>query len=76
MGTEGAEETNLPKPAAPARRELYGAGYIRLEDLTKVTETEIVVRGEWRRLVLTNPELDIAAGEADRRAYLDSRRPS
>ena len=33
----GTEETNLPKLAAPARRALHGAGYTRLEDLTKVT---------------------------------------
>ena len=37
MGTEGTEETNLPKLAAPARRALQGAGYTRLEDLTTVT---------------------------------------
>jgi hypothetical protein len=38
----GTGETNLPKLAAPARRALQGAGYIRLEDLTKVTESEIM----------------------------------
>jgi predicted Fe-Mo cluster-binding NifX family protein len=38
----GAEETNLPKLAAPARRALCGAGYNRLEDLTKVTESEVM----------------------------------
>jgi DNA-directed RNA polymerase alpha subunit len=42
MGTEGTEETDLPKLAAPARRALHGAGYIHLEDLTKVTESEIM----------------------------------
>jgi hypothetical protein len=38
----GTEETNLPKLAAPARRALHGAGYTRLEDLTKVTESEVM----------------------------------
>ena len=38
----GTEETNLPKLAAPARRALQGAGYTRLEDLTKVTESEVI----------------------------------
>ena len=38
----GTEETNLPKLAAPARRALQGAGYTRLEDLTKVTESEVM----------------------------------
>jgi hypothetical protein len=42
MGTEDSEATNLPKLAAPARRALHGAGYTRLEDLTKVTESEIM----------------------------------
>jgi hypothetical protein len=36
------EETNLPKLAAPARRALNGAGYTRLEDLTKVTESDVM----------------------------------
>jgi hypothetical protein len=39
MGTDG---TDLPKLAAPARRALAGAGYIRLEDLTQVTEAEVM----------------------------------
>jgi DNA-directed RNA polymerase alpha subunit len=39
MGTEG---TDLPKLAAPARRALAGAGYTRLEDLTQVTEAEVM----------------------------------
>jgi hypothetical protein len=39
MGTEG---TDLPKLAAPARRALIGAGYTRLEHLTKVKESEIM----------------------------------
>ena len=30
------------KLAAPARRALEGAGYTRLEDLTKVTESEVM----------------------------------
>jgi hypothetical protein len=38
----GTEETNLPKLAAPARRALHGAGYTRLEDLTTVTESEVM----------------------------------
>jgi hypothetical protein len=38
----GTEETNLPKLAAPARRALQGAGYTRLEDLTKVTESDVM----------------------------------
>ena len=40
--TIGTEETNLPKLAAPARRALQGAGYTRLEDLTKLTESEVM----------------------------------
>jgi hypothetical protein len=39
MGTEG---TDLPKLAAPARRALAGAGYTHLEDLTQVTEAEVM----------------------------------
>jgi hypothetical protein len=39
MGTEG---TDLPKLAAPARRALAAAGYARLEDLTQVTEAEVM----------------------------------
>jgi hypothetical protein len=38
----GPEEPNLPKLPAPARRALHGAGYARLEDLTKVTESEVL----------------------------------
>ena len=38
----GTEETNLPKLAAPARRALHGACYTGLEDLTKVTESEVM----------------------------------
>jgi hypothetical protein len=34
-------ESDLPKLAAPARRALDGAGYFRLEQLTKVTEAEL-----------------------------------
>jgi hypothetical protein len=37
-----SEATDLPKLAAPARRALAGAGYTRLEDLTKVTESEVM----------------------------------
>jgi hypothetical protein len=39
MGTEG---TDLPKLAAPARRALIGAGYTRLEDLTKVKASDVM----------------------------------
>lgn len=39
MGTEG---TGLPKLSAPARRALIGAGYTRLEQLTEVTESEVI----------------------------------
>jgi hypothetical protein len=38
----GTEATNLPKLAAPAPRALQGAGYTRLEDLTKVTEADVM----------------------------------
>jgi len=38
----GTEASNLPKLAAPARRALHGAGYTRLEDLTKVTESDVM----------------------------------
>jgi hypothetical protein len=37
-----AEETNLPKLAAPARRALLGAGYTRIEHLTEVRESEVM----------------------------------
>ncbi|MFZ0548979.1 MAG: hypothetical protein WAM60_26265 [Candidatus Promineifilaceae bacterium] len=35
-------ESNLPKLAAPARRALAAAGYVRLEQFTTVTEAEIL----------------------------------
>src|SRR5260370_42072667 len=35
------QESDLPKLPAPARRALAGAGYLRLEQLSKVSETEI-----------------------------------
>ena len=38
----GTEETDLPKLAAPARRALIGAGYTRLEHLTRVEESEVM----------------------------------
>jgi hypothetical protein len=38
----GSEASDLPKLAAPARRALASAGYIRLEDLTKATESEVM----------------------------------
>jgi hypothetical protein len=37
-----AGATDLPKLGAPARRALVGAGYTRLEQLTKVTESEVM----------------------------------
>ena len=42
MGTEETEETNLPN--WPLRRDgrYMGAGYTRLEDLTKVTESDVM----------------------------------
>jgi hypothetical protein len=38
----GAGQTDLPKLAAPARRALLGAGYTRLEQLTEVSESEVM----------------------------------
>jgi hypothetical protein len=38
----GSEASDLPRLAAPARRALAGAGYTRLEDLTKATESEVM----------------------------------
>jgi len=38
----GAEATDLPKLAAPARRALLGAGYTRLEHLTRVKESDVM----------------------------------
>jgi len=38
----GAEATDLPKLAAPARRALLGAGYTRLEHLTEVQESDVM----------------------------------
>ena len=38
----GAEATDLPKLAAPARRALLGAGYTRLEHLTEVKESDVM----------------------------------
>jgi DNA-directed RNA polymerase alpha subunit len=36
------QESDLPmKLSAPARRALVGAGYVRLEQLTRVSETEL-----------------------------------
>jgi hypothetical protein len=40
MGNEG--DTNLPKLAAPARRALTSAGYVRLEQLASVKETDLM----------------------------------
>ena len=37
----GAEATDLPKLAAPARRALLAAGYTSLTDLTEVSESEV-----------------------------------
>jgi hypothetical protein len=36
------EQSDLPKLAAPARRALLGAGYTRLEQLTEVSESEVM----------------------------------
>jgi hypothetical protein len=38
----GTEATDLPKLSAPARRALIGAGYSRLEHLTKAKESDIL----------------------------------
>jgi predicted Fe-Mo cluster-binding NifX family protein len=38
----GNQESDWPKLAAPARRALAGAGYERLEQLTAVTEAELL----------------------------------
>jgi ERCC4-type nuclease len=38
----GAEATDLPKLAAPARRALPAAGYTSLTDLTEVSESEVM----------------------------------
>jgi hypothetical protein len=38
----GTEAIDLPKLSAPARRALAGAGYTRLEHLTKAKESEIL----------------------------------
>ena len=40
--TMEAEATDLPKLPAPARRALLGAGYARLEQLTEVSESEVM----------------------------------
>jgi DNA-directed RNA polymerase alpha subunit len=37
-----SDPTDLPKLAAPARRALLAAGYTRLEQLTEVTEAEVM----------------------------------
>jgi DNA integrity scanning protein DisA with diadenylate cyclase activity len=37
----GADATDLPKLAAPARRALLAAGYRRLEDLIEVSESDV-----------------------------------
>jgi hypothetical protein len=37
-----AQESDLPKLAAPARRALLAAGYTRLEQLTEVKESEVM----------------------------------
>jgi hypothetical protein len=38
----GIEASDLPKLSAPARRALIGAGYTRLEHLTKAKESDIL----------------------------------
>ena len=35
------QESDFPKLSAPARRALFGAGYMKLEQLSKVSEAEI-----------------------------------
>ena len=35
------QESDFPKLSAPARRALTSAGYVRLEQLTKVREAEV-----------------------------------
>ncbi|MEV7007757.1 helix-hairpin-helix domain-containing protein [Streptosporangium sp. NPDC051022] len=39
---EDERTDDLPKIGAPARRALLGAGYARLEQLTEVTEAELL----------------------------------
>jgi hypothetical protein len=41
MSGVGEGETDLPKLSAPARRALAGAGYVRLEQLSEVSEADI-----------------------------------
>jgi hypothetical protein len=41
MNLSGQESEFPPNLAAPARRALAGAGYSRLEDLTRVREAEL-----------------------------------
>ena len=38
----GTDPTDLPKLAAPARRALLAAGYTSLQDLTQVSEADIM----------------------------------
>ena len=40
--TKATPQNNFPKTSAPAQRALDGAGYLRLEDLTKVSEAELL----------------------------------
>jgi len=39
---DDSQPTDLPKIGAPATRALNGAGYTRLEQLTQVTEAELM----------------------------------
>jgi TnpA family transposase len=61
------------QPAEGGREVLDALGVLPgLLARRKVTAGEVplgVVRGAWQRLVLANPDLDLAAGEVDRRAY-------
>jgi hypothetical protein len=41
-GAMDSEPSDLPRLPAPAQRALAGAGYTHLEDLTKVTESEVM----------------------------------
>jgi len=42
VGKKESAKTPFPKTGAPAQRALEGAGYTWLEDLTKVTEADLL----------------------------------
>lgn len=66
-------ESNLPeKLASPARRALLGAGYTRLEQLTQVSEEQLMqLHGMGRkaieqlRLALAEKGLSFSSGQED-----------